>query len=359
MTTSQPRFRLPGDPLSVLTPDLANTRTRLDLMWHDGRLGIRGPSGDGGTFAFTSIEDPDAAPELKDMCRAFAADPPPVAQAQVRFRCAEAETASIGQAPPESPVPPTRAPRRLGLWLDASRADIDRLVRERRWLERALSRGWTVELGQRGEAAVAGPGGPVTAPAVPYAWLPSFDTAGAAIPLASTIASFSQPGPEANRALIACAFELLDHAGVATASWFEWGAGYGNLSAAMASRLGGGGEATESHPAAAALLEANGRRFFPEVRTLPRSAESEDNNNVDAQLWIIDPPRPGFGRLLESLARRAHRPERILAFHCHETGLRNDARILFESGAAPEAWSSVDLFPGSPHLEVVSLWKVP
>ena len=43
---------LRSHPLRYLRPEPLGTRTRLDLMWNHAQLGIRGPSQNGGSFAF-------------------------------------------------------------------------------------------------------------------------------------------------------------------------------------------------------------------------------------------------------------------------------------------------------------------
>lgn len=336
--------RLLGKPeLRSMTPEVIGDRARLDLQWKDGVLGVYAAH-----RTLRAVVDPDTAnPAIAEMMRELLADPLPIGTASLRFR------AGVGGI--------------RGLWIDAANEDIKRILDEGKWATRQLAKGWTVEVGQKRKHIVRNDSkesglGLAPAPALP--WLPSFDLNNEEIPLLSHVALFSQPGPEVNRALIAAGFELLDEAGLHALPWAEWGAGYGNLSAAYASRLGASkGWASEFDPSAAALLETNAREFCAGLRTSrasadDRSLESEEEG-ARAKLWIIDPPRSGFASLLMTLKDSATPPEWVLAYHCHHEGLAKDSEALKEAGYSLRAWSSVDAFPATPHHEVVSMWRRP
>jgi len=314
-------------------------------MWQ-GALGLRGPTQDGGSYEFQPIfhdgEEPDSpSPGLVTMMRDFPKDPPPhLPIAQLRFR-----EGLRGQ---------------LGLWIDTANESIKALLDEEKWLQRRLEAGWTIEAGQKRKEVMRKPDGRLgLKPALGRVWLPSYTASNDTIPLSSTVASFSQPGPELNRALIATGFDLLDEAEIQELPWREWGAGYGNLTAAYASRLGPNGEASELEEAAVEMLRANGQTYFPQVSVRREAAEKSVLDESRAELWLIDPPRPGFGTLLKMLETAAHKPRWVLAYHCHENGLANDSAILLSLGYRLRSASAVDAFPATPHLEVISLWQLP
>ena len=269
---------------------------------------------------------------------AFVATQPPMGDAQVRFRIA-----------PDGG---------RGLWIDLSRDGIQEMVLAGDWLAGLIDDGWIVELGQRGEEVVSGSEGPTLQPAIPHAWLPAYSPQGEALPLECLVASFSQPGPLINRALVDAAGSLLDAEGIDEASWCDWGAGYGNLTAWCARRLGPRGTALEADPRAFSLLQRNAARFFPGVSLIHSRAESTDAPPT-SDLWLIDPPRTGFAPLLARLPDLVQSPRHLLAFHCHEQGLESDAAALRAAAYQLQGWIAVNAFPGTDHLEIVSLWKSP
>jgi hypothetical protein len=310
-------------------------------MWHDGRLGRRGPTpSDGSSWRFAP-PDPAMLAHLDAALPAMMADyessRPPHGDAQVRLRSG-----------PDG---------RRGLWVDASRSAIDTLLAERDWLFGRLAAGWIVELGQRGEAVTRSGDALQLATAEPHPWLPGRDAAGRPIPLVSRVASFTQPGPAINAALLTAAGQLLDDAGVGRVGWREFGSGYGNITAWLADRLGPAGIAFENDPRSRGLLERNGAAFFPDVRLDHRAGDSDLAGDDPATIWIVDPPRPGFPALLAMLAERRPRPAHVLALHCHPVGLAADAAALRAAGYAPAGWRAVDAFPGTPFIETVEFWS--
>jgi hypothetical protein len=345
------RAVLGREPRRELRPHAVGDRSRVDLMWRRsvgqrGGLGLRGPTLPSGGFEFHDLfsgtERPDSpSAGVLEAAEALLADPPPLDLAQLRFR--------------------EGLHGRLGLWIDTANEAIKALLDEGSWLERRAAAGWTVEMGQKGKEAVRdeAAGRWALATASPKAWLASYDVDNRPIPLLSSVASFSQPGPETNRALLVAGFELLAEAGLGEIPWREWGAGYGNLTAAYATLLGPEGEASELDPAAAELLERNRRTFFPKIAVKREAAEKSVLEGDRSQLWLIDPPRPGFGALLSKLEGASRRPRSVLAYHCHENGLANDSAILRKAGYALVDASLVDAFPATPHLEVITLWQLP
>ena len=326
--------------LRFMRPEILGDRTRLDVMWNGKTLGIRGPTKADGTFVFYSLQNPDTVtPQIVSMMKLFDEAPPPFNLAQFRFRHS--------------------ADDQKGLWIDTSNEQIRDALEEAEWFRKVLKAGWIVEVGQKQKQVLQFDEELKLEKTDPQVWLPSYDLNNNEIRLKSHISMFSQPGPETNRALIATGFDLLDTASVPkNLKWVEWGAGYGNLSAAYVSRLGPNGSASEMDGPATVCLEINGPLFFPQLKLACRTAEKGPaSHELDADLWLIDPPRPGFGKLLESLATLEHKPSWVLAYHCHASGLMNDTRILRENKYALQNWSSVDAFPATPHHEVISLWK--
>ncbi len=324
-------------PVRQMRPELIDDRTRLDLLWNGSKLGLRTESG------FLNIEEPDSAhPQIRAAMRLLLATPLPTPLASIRFRLSWDQ--------------------KIGLWLDMPNLAIRDLLDEKSWLQELITKhDWQIEIGQKHKQVVLENGEAKLTESQPRCWLPSFDLQNDALPIHSLISLFSQPGPEANRAIIAAGLDLLDQFEVPmSTSWMEWGAGYGNLSAAYSTRLGEVGFSTEMDPAAATLLKTNAELYFPKIQTGTRSSAEPMSTMPPGsrayELWLLDPPRSGFPDLLGQIPQILQRPRYVLMYHCHENGLRADTEILKSSGYHLKGWSSVDAFPGTAHHEVISLW---
>jgi hypothetical protein len=323
-------------PLRTLRPEIIGDRSRLDLQLRSGKIGMVSPQGH--FSEVTQLDTP--TPVILEMIAEIRKNPVPIEIASLRFRS---------------------SPHGIhGLWIEAANEDIATFLKESSWLESFVTeKNWIVEMGQKRKEAFLKPDHTWgLQPARGFEWLPSFDKDGQEIPLKSLVALFSQPGPEANRALLAAGFDLLDAAEIGERSWAEWGAGYGNLTAGYTSRLGTSGWASELDPVAFEWLQNNQRNFFPQIEvSQKKSGDTVSTEASNADLWILDPPRPGFGDLLLQLVGSTQKPSRILSYHCHSQGLRTDSSLLKDAGYQIEYWSSVDIFPATPHHEVVTLWR--
>ncbi len=322
--------------LRQMRPECIGDRSRLDLMWNGSALGIRGRSQGDESFDFHPVHDPDSAnPIIAKMMLRFEQLKPDIPLAQIRFRCGNGGI--------------------KGIWIDTSNEQIKTLLEEQNFLKTLMADGWIVEIGQKHKNVVERENRLALESAPALSWLSSYNSNNSEIAVKSCISLFSQPGPEVNRALIAAGFDLLDEANIKNISWCEWGAGYGNLTAAYASRLGPQAWASEIDPAAAGFLKMNAGEYFPQVSTAQAAAQ-DPKQTFD--LWLADPPRPGFPKLFESLQKISQKPKWVMVYHCHNAGLISDSRLLREAGFDLFHWSSVDAFPATPHHEVISLWKL-
>ncbi len=326
------------DPTRATQPEVLGDRVKLDVMHWQGKLGIRNREDE-----FFEILAPDTAcPEILEMMETYLSRPLPVEKAQLRFRYSKNE-------------------RYKGLWIDVSNEDIKALKDDESWLRHYIeSEDWIVEAGQKGKAFSVDEDGKLIFEEAPYIpWLDSYDINNESIPLVSTINQFSQPGPEVNRAMIATGFELLYNQIDNIETWAEFGAGYGNLTAAFASLMEGKKAWTcEVQPQAISCLKENAQDYFPRVHQSHTAAKLSWLPER-ADLWIIDPPRSGFPELFKELLDfPIKRPKFVLSYHCHTKGLLADSSLLKALGYRLYEWSCVDAFPATTHHEVISLWKL-
>ena len=328
------------ESLRQMRPELAGDRTRLDLMWYQNKLGLRGPSDDSQNFSFFEIPSaPDTCHStLNEMIEQFKNSSPPALldMAQLRFRCFEDE--------------------RRGLWIDCSNLIIKALLDEKVWFTHLLKNlRWHVELGQKQKEVTIEGHEIHFKEATPRVWLSSYDLNNNALPLVCYISSFSQPGAEANRALMAAGLDLLDSCDSKPKGFCEWGAGYGNLTACYSSSFKTSNWASELDIPAVECLKINHKHFS---HTQIERQVAGNGLFPAHDLWLLDPPRSGFPELLKKLPGLNDKPTYILIYHCHHKGLLGDSRLLKAAQYKLKEWSSVDIFPATPHHEVISLWKI-
>lgn len=174
-----------------------------------------------------------------------------------------------------------------------------------------------------------------------------------AVPLGNSILptpplAFLQAHPEGRLQLLQ---QVLDWAGQGSgSSAVDLGSGSGFFARSLA-EAGWLVDAVEPSPHAAAAWEHLGDRlcFHP--------CGAEDFSwPSDLELVVIDPPRSGmkpawFAPLL------AASPRLIITAHCGRAAAKRDLTTLRESGYKPLDACLIDLFPGSPHGELISLWE--
>ena len=76
--------------------------------------------------------------------------------------------------------------------------------------------------------------------------------------------------------------------------------------------------------------------------------------NVNPDIIILDPPRPGVGEktLLKLLE---YNVENVIYVSCNPKTLIEDLKVFKEKGYNLEKASLVDMFPQTPHVEVITL----
>jgi 23S rRNA (uracil1939-C5)-methyltransferase len=321
--------------LSLRSVGEGGLRDRTDLSAREGVLGLWDQ-------AREALVPVGACPQLSPRLRAFAVslagDLPPVGRASLRLR-----------------VAPDGA---LGLWVDAANVDIKALLDEGAWLRRQRARAF-VELGQRNKEVVEGEGGALRLgkPALRPWFLTWVGEERRPTPLYGPVGGFTQPGVEANRALVEEVMALA--APLGAARWLELGCGQGNFTlplAAQAQEVRG----VEVEPLAREGLAraAQEARLGERIRLAKANMHRADEaarallEGVDAAL--VDPPRAGLGAFVEVLrgAAPGEGPRDLIYVSCYAESLVGDLAALCAGGLwRPVAARGVDQFPQSPHAE--------
>ncbi|TXS95179.1 class I SAM-dependent RNA methyltransferase [Parahaliea maris] len=133
-------------------------------------------------------------------------------------------------------------------------------------------------------------------------------------------------------------------------------AGSGNFTAVLAEMgfvdivaVEGVGEATEA-------LEG---RKLPGVDVLTRDLFAADaypqlmRLHGDAEILVLDPPRDGL-QGADSLFGARNQPSHVFYISCDLATFCRDARVMMERGFAPVEVQPLDLFPQTPHVELLA-----
>jgi 23S rRNA (uracil1939-C5)-methyltransferase len=310
-------------------------RDRADLTWQEGSLGLYALSADPGADKPGIVDVPECpmmSEALERWLIDYRAKAPPIAKGSVRLRVSPS-----GQR---------------GVWLDFANADVKRLFDEAEYL-RWLSDQAFVEVGQRRKALLWREGRPkLTSPEL-HPWFETYDAKFAPIPLFGPVGGFSQPGFEANRALVAAVAEVAEAGG--SRRWLELFCGNGNFTLALAAR-GFEVEAVEMDGLALAGLERSlAGRDWP-VRIRRSDLYLKAAPDLSGRGLIVDPPRAGLRELLERI--REAPPDVLIYVSCFTEVFLKDCEALMKIGFKPVQVTGIDQFPYSPNTEWVGLLKL-
>lgn len=87
-----------------------------------------------------------------------------------------------------------------------------------------------------------------------------------------------------------------------------------------------------------------------------RAAEQLKQENISADVVILDPPRKGCEEALLHTVTKDFAPERIVYVSCDVATLARDTAILENMGYKLQEYTPVDLFPRTAHCECASLF---
>lgn len=159
---------------------------------------------------------------------------------------------------------------------------------------------------------------------------------------------FSQVNAEANHALVATVRAFTGPA----SRVLDLFCGSGNLSLPLARdghRVLGVDADAAAIDAARAAATANGLQSRFEA--IPALRFLRQQGLADADLVLLDPPRAGAAEEVVQLGRL--RPRRILYVSCDPATLARDAKVLVGAGYTVDRVQPLDLFPQTPHVEIV------
>ena len=133
-------------------------------------------------------------------------------------------------------------------------------------------------------------------------------------------------------------------------------AGVGLFGVALAAR-GARVVAVESDASSGADLVDNARPFSGRLHVVRATVEDALAPVASASfdVAVVDPPRTGMSPAARA-ALVEHQPRRIVYVSCDPPTLARDSAKLIESGYRLEGLDAFDLFPNTPHVEVVAVF---
>ncbi|MGE0789312.1 MAG: class I SAM-dependent RNA methyltransferase [Sandaracinaceae bacterium] len=165
-------------------------------------------------------------------------------------------------------------------------------------------------------------------------------------PFIGTVAGFSQPHDEVNRALVGAVVEL---ARPEKRRVLELFSGSGNLTIALA-RLAKEVEAVESDAAACDACRAN--LAARGLDAVVRAADAESYRpKSDPEVVVLDPPRTGAAGAIERIV--VQRIPEVVYVSCDPPTLRRDLTTLTNAGYRITDALALDMFPQTAHVECV------
>lgn len=334
------RVGIDSPPVAVLSPAAAGLRDRADLVVHQGKIGLYAKDVRKDAREVVDIETcAQLSPALQSWFNEVRKIKWPVEKGSLRIR-----VGPHGER---------------GIWLDFANVDIKKILDEKSWLLSLQSQAF-VEIGQRHKVPVFdGEIFKLRDPS-PQTWFQTW-IAGEAVDLYCTVASFTQPGFQANREIITTIDGWLND--VQAKNVLEFGSGIGNLSFAA---LGANRRLTACEIDERSL--EGFRQSLEAVSKSPRFADVQsrveilrgDFQNKNARDFskydtvLVNPPRSGLKNFLAPLLGE---PKFFIYMSCFPQTFAEDGVHLQRAGYKISEIKILDQFPQTEHYEVLSLWK--
>jgi 23S rRNA (uracil1939-C5)-methyltransferase len=252
-----------------------------------------------------------------------------------------------------------------GVWLDLANVDIKSLLDQRIQLD-ALRSQAVVEIGQRRKRLIEREGQLKLSDPVLEPWFETYlhdeNTGQAtAVPLFCSIGTFTQPGFDANRALVRKVHDFIRPLEVLKA--VEFGSGIGNFTVPLAAMC----EQVDCYEVDELAL-AGMRRSLEECGLESKVTIHSGNFQVSkndplrfsgVDLIFVDPPRSGLKEFIEPLEALPSQdlPPHFVYISCFAESFSFDTARLMKMNYQLARLAIVDQFPQSRHYEIVALFS--
>ncbi len=326
----------PIKSLGWISAGPAYLRDRLDFIWENGTFGLYSHT-EKKIIAIDFCHQ--LSPALNTWFQEFKKIQWPVKKGSIRLR-----------------IGPTGL---KGVWLDFANLDIKALLEENLILTQLLEAQSIVEMGQKRK--ILKREGSLLKLKDPEAnlWFESrFHEK--TYRLFCHIASFTQPSMKANQLILQQIEKWVIASGVKKAA--EFGAGVGNISLAVLNYID-----------QLRIFENDSLSLECFHQTLDQSQElknqkqkisfhiddHQQKNNLafeSDEILILNPPRSGLKRFLESIESSVHKPENLIYMSCSPESWIKDGIALESMGYRLNEALIADQFPQTKHFEILSRW---
>ncbi|MFN8845298.1 MAG: methyltransferase, partial [Bdellovibrionales bacterium] len=248
---------------------------------------------------------------------------------------------------------------RRGAWLDFSNLDIQALLQNSEWMT-ALTDLSIVEMGQKHKIVGRKKTGDwgLFSPEF-FEWNESLYQ-GKIIPLASTVASFSQPSHTSNHWIVSQIYQMI--AEIKPHHILEFGSGFGNLSFPALYNNQVHLTCLEYAPLSTAALKHNFDKYKIQNQVTIHQGDFRKKMTdwQDYDFLLLNPARNGVGSLFDSFLddlKKIKKPASVLYMSCYPETLFLDSQKLKQQGYRLTQLKIADQFPQTEHMEVISLWQ--
>jgi len=164
--------------------------------------------------------------------------------------------------------------------------------------------------------------------------------------------TFTQANPGMNDTLVRYLVRAINP--MKTPKVMEMHAGIGNFSLPLAV-MGAEVSAFELNIKSSLQSERNAARVPVSIEnTCIRDADAVERMS-EFDILLLDPPRSGAREVAREAARPGSGPTRIVYVSCDPATLARDVAILKEGGYQLVGLTGFDMFPGTPHVEVLAV----
>jgi 23S rRNA (uracil1939-C5)-methyltransferase len=162
---------------------------------------------------------------------------------------------------------------------------------------------------------------------------------------------------QGNRFLLSALVSYVTDSVPADGGVLELYAGVGLFAVSMAAAGRSGIVAVEGDRESGADLLRNAAPYADRMRATVGLAEDYvPRERTRPETLIVDPPRAGISRdVMDAVPRLGSR--RVVYVSCDPPTMARDARRLLDAGYALRSLTGFDLFPNTPHVEVVGVFE--
>ncbi|MCC2679549.1 MAG: methyltransferase [Pseudobdellovibrio sp.] len=234
-----------------------------------------------------------------------------------------------------------------GCWLDFSNLDIKHLLEDGTYLRTLLSKGFKVEMGQKGKSVTEVNGQLKLTDPKAHQWFKTVSANGSEIPLSCLVSDFTQPSVQSAKALTTIVLNWALKIKTGNLSVIEFGPGIGQFTLPLLSAKIPV-TALEVDAAACENLRLNASFAGDELLTIKNDDFQRRDFSDESGLILVNPARSGLKKFTDSISQS--KAEFLIYVSCFPESMCEDLERLKSIYRIQEI-KIVDQFPQTNHFE--------